>query len=350
MGHYLASLNMQAALLTQLNAPLEVCPVDVGGLDYGQVEVDMLCSGICGAQLQEIRGEKGGPLPHLLGHEGCGTVVQTGVGVTRVKPGDRVVLHWRKADGIESPFPEYLVEAGRGKFSVGTHMRRFTSGKVTTLAQWVLASENRVTPVPAATPPEFCALLGCGLSTALGTIEREAQLLFGETILILGVGGLGSNLILAARMRGAARITAVDPADKEGPALELGADEFHRSLPAGKWDVVIDTSGHPDAISQGLQRVADSGRFILVGQPPPGVAVPLTEARHFFGGEGKQLRATQGGQFRPHLDIPRYVALHAAGKLDLTGIITHRFPLADVNAAIELVRTGQAGRVMVHCR
>ena len=99
---------MKAAILEKLNAPLTVAEIEMPApirLEYGQVQVKILASGICGAQLQEIRGEKGGPLPHLLGHEGCGIVQETGDGVTRVKRGDKVVLHWRKAAGIEAACP-----------------------------------------------------------------------------------------------------------------------------------------------------------------------------------------------------------------------------------------------------
>jgi S-(hydroxymethyl)glutathione dehydrogenase/alcohol dehydrogenase len=101
---------MKAALLTELNAPLVVADVEpVLPLAYGQVLVDVIAAGICGAQLQEIRGEKGGPLPHLMGHEGVGLVNAIGPGVTRMKPGDKVVMHWRKAAGIESAFPRFRV-------------------------------------------------------------------------------------------------------------------------------------------------------------------------------------------------------------------------------------------------
>src|SRR5689334_3705009 len=106
---------MKSAVLAAYHAPLALCDVELTPLQWGQVQVRVQASGICGAQLQEIRGEKIRPaaqieggksdLPHLLGHEGCGIVEKIGVGVTRVKPGDKVVLHWRKAAGIDSPFP-----------------------------------------------------------------------------------------------------------------------------------------------------------------------------------------------------------------------------------------------------
>lgn len=339
---------MKAAILTKLNAPLTVDGIVIPkALAYGQVLVKIRMSGICGAQLQEIAGLKGnaGLLPHLLGHEGSGVVDSVGEGVTRVKAGDQVVLHWRKAAGIEAAFPRY-----EWWVPVAGHLeeRSVGAGKVTTLSEYAVVSENRVTPVPSGTPDELCALLGCGLSTALGTIERDAAVKFGESVLIVGCGGLGANLIRAARMVHAT-VTAMDIFDfKKKLALSLGASEFinfnAEKLPSG-FDVIIDTSGN--GMEKTLPLLAPSGRFIMVGQPKPGMAVRLLNACHLFGGEGKSIKATQGGGFRPELDIPRYIRMHASGSLDIQGIISTRLPLADINRALDLVRRGEASRVMI---
>lgn len=333
---------IRAALLTELNAPLQLCELESEPLQYGQVLCKVIASGICGAQLQEISGTKlGGPLPHPLGHEACVEVVETGVAVTRMKVGDRCVAHWRKGDGVESDFPRYRMGD-----------KTITGGKVTTFSNYSVISENRLTPVPNNTPVELCALLGCGLSTALGTIENEANLKMGETVLIIGCGGLGLNLILASKMRRSSHIYAVDSIAKKGEsAFSTGANTFDDNfdIVCGyfKFDVVIDTTGSTDAIANGLQCLAPSGRFIMVGQPAPGVSIPIHNARHLFDGEGCSIKATQGGMFRPSVDISRYVKLHQDGLLNLDGIVTHRLPLTQINDGIELVRNGQAGRIMI---
>ena len=336
---------MKAAILAEVNMPLLVENVRLPArLDYGQVLVRVLVSGICGAQLQEIAGLKGNVehIPHLLGHEGCGIVEEVGLGVARVKPGDKVVCHWRKAAGIDAPFPWYGWD-GEGGVVGG--------GKVTTLSEKSVVSENRLTPVPADTPPELCALLGCSLSTALGTIESEAAVKFGESVLIVGVGGLGCNLIRCASMANAYPITATDVHDaKRSLALVMGADRYVNTAKEpikGSFDVIIDTAGVGDSMEATLPLLAPSGRFIMVGQPKPGQSVAMLNACHLFQGDGKHICATQGGGFRPHLDIPRYLRLHDAGLLDLDGIITTRLPLDRVNEGIELVRAGQAGRVLI---
>jgi S-(hydroxymethyl)glutathione dehydrogenase/alcohol dehydrogenase len=349
---------MKAAVLTKLNSPIIVADIAMPeSLAYGQVAVKILASGICGAQLQEIRGEKGNAafLPHLLGHEGCGIVEKTGEGVTRVKPGDKVVLHWRKAAGIESACPTYgwwkkpdagASDRAMSRFPVG-------GGRVTTLSEYAVVSENRLTPVPQDTSVELCALLGCGLSTALGTIESEAAVKFGESVLIVGAGGLGCNLIRCACMAKAHPVVSVDVhANKKRVALALGATSYVDSTQEdlskiGRFDVVIDTAGAGDSMEKTLPLLNPSGRFIMVGQPGPGKAVSMTNARHMFEGEGKMIKATQGGGFRPELDIPRYVRMWKAGVLNIDGIITARLPLRQINKGIGLVIAGKASRVLI---
>lgn len=285
-------------------------------------------------------------MPHMLGHEGCGIVEETGPGVTRLCVGQKVVMHWRKAAGLDSEpawFGRRLRRGDRRDSIVG-------AGSVTTLAQYSICSENRLTPVPHDTPPELAALLGCGLSTALGTFENEADLRYGESVLIVGAGGLGCNLIRCACMANAHPIVAMDiHENKRRMAKKLGADSFINSardqMPSDRFDVIIETSGA--AMEATLPLLAPSGRYIVVGQPKPGAAVAIAGARHLFEGDGKTIKATQGGAFRPDRDIPRYVKLWKAGKLSVDGIISNRFPLRRVNEAIRLVERGQAGRVLI---
>jgi S-(hydroxymethyl)glutathione dehydrogenase/alcohol dehydrogenase len=211
-----------------------------------------------------------------------------------------------------------------------------------------VVSENRVTRVPADAPRELCALLGCSLSTALGTIENEAELKFGERILIVGVGGLGSSLILAAKLRGAGYIAACDVHDKAALAHVMGAHEFCYSADVHKtFDVIVDTAGAGDSMASTLPFLRSGGRFIMLGQQRPKDDVLLRNARHMFDGEGKRIIATQGGQFNPSADIPRYIQLWQSGALKLDQLITHRIGLPEINLGIDLVRKGHAGRVLV---
>lgn len=325
---------MKAALLTEINKPLEMAEVELA-CGPGQVLVRVLCSGICGAQLQEIRGEKGTHFPRMLGHEGCGIVERTGG--TKLQVGQKVIMHWRKGSGAESEPPKFQHN--------GT---TFTSGQVTTFSEFSVCSENRLTAVPHETPNELCALLGCGLSTALGVMENEAKLKMGESVLIVGCGGVGLNLIRVAKMMEASLIVGLDHQFKgKGPA-QAGVD-FYCESPTdareilGGYDVIVDTTGYFPAIDM----LAPSGRYIMVGQPGPGASIQIANARHLFDGEGKSIKATQGGGFNPDRDIPRYLQMWKSGHLKLDGIITNQYPFERINEAIELVKSGNAGRVML---
>lgn len=349
---------MKAAILTKFNEPLEIIEIiwHNAPLGYGQVMVEVIASGICGAQLSEIRGDKNpdAPLPRLMGHEAVIRVMDVGQGV-KIPIGSKAIAHWRIGAGIESEHPRWLrVEGEIGK----EYWQDYSAGKITTFSTHSIISENRLTPVSEDTPDELCCLLGCSLSTALGVIENEADVKFGESVLIIGCGGLGLNLILAAKLRQAGIICAIEKnADKGELALAVGATQFMpigenlsaSELARGQFDVVIDTTGNPDRISHGIDLLRGGGRFVMVGQPGPGKDVVIPHAQRMFEGEGKTIIATQGGRFSPSRDIPRYVDAWRQGRLNLDGLISHRLPLSEINQGLDLVRQGQAGRVLIDC-
>ena len=333
---------MKAAVLEKIDAPLAIRDVKPTELKIGQVLVKILVSGLCGAQLHEIRGHKGNArfLPHLMGHEGCGIVEQVGLGVNTVKVGDKVVMHWRPGSGMESPFPEYILDD-----------QIISSGKVTTLSEYSIVSENRVTTIPPETSPVLAAMLGCSLTTALGIIDNECDLKFGESVAVIGCGGVGLNLIQAAQMKSASPIYAVDINENMSIlSVMMGADSFVYNVSdiLQKVDVILDTTGVPPVISSAYNKLAPSGRLILVGQPQPGAEVEIPNAVSMFDGAGKSIRATQGGRTDPEKDIPRYIALAEKGLLEYEGLHTNTFTLDEINDAFDLLRSGDAGRIMIN--
>lgn len=332
---------MKAAVLTQYNHPLELWDIEWAPLKYGQVRVKMISSGICGAQLQEIRGEKGNHLPRLMGHEGVGTVLKIGEGVTTISVGDLVVLHWRKGDGIESASPEW----GNDGIWNGFIANPKTSGQITTFSEETVVSENRVTRIPSETDSDTACLLGCSLSTALGTLEQEARLKMGESLLIIGAGGLGSSLYYASQYFNPSRVTICDKHQKHLTHFKnsdvLWGDWAGLLGLYSTYDVVIDTTGDSGALEAAVERLNPSGRLIMVGQPRG--AFSVKGGHRLFSGEGITIKATQGGGFRPQFDIPRYLAAN----LDVSGVITHRIALEEINECIELVKRGEAGRVLI---
>lgn len=326
------SLNV---VLTELNKPLAWEEVELTPLQFGQVKVRILTSGLCGAQLQEIAGLKGnaGFLPHLMGHEGCGIIEEVGQGV-RLKVGQKVVMHWMKGAGIESDFPSYIF---RGK--------KISSGKVTTLGEYSICSENRLTPVPDETPNGLCSLLGCGMTTAFGAINNEAAVKIGERVLILGCGGLGLNLAYGSRLVGAGLIEGVDIEDKSQLFTLNGGHFFYQAdindyFLAAKYDVIFDTTGHAPLIEQAIPLLDDEGRFVLIGQPK----TPVSFTSSLFGAKGKRIIASQGGKTNPAVDIPRYVGM----SLDFSRLITHSFPMEEINKAVKILRAGKCGRIILY--
>ena len=341
---------MRAAILVRQREPLVVGEVELPReLLHGQVLVRVRYSGICGSQLGEIDGVKGEypHLPHLLGHEGSGTVLAVGGGVRTVAPGADVVLHWMAGQGLRSDPPAYQWQG-----------RKLNAGFVTTFNEYAVVSENRVTPVPPGVGLDLAALFGCAVTTGFGVIDNKAEVKLGQSVAVLGAGGVGLSMIQGAALAGAWPIVAVDRyANRLDLAQAMGATHCVNAAacdmepalraifgPAGA-DVVIDNTGVPAVIQAAYRLLGAKGRLILVGVPAKGAEVSLhTLPLHF----GKQITGTKGGECAPDLDIPRYGRLCAAGRLDLSGLITERFGLGEINTAIARMRDGSmAGRCLI---
>jgi S-(hydroxymethyl)glutathione dehydrogenase/alcohol dehydrogenase len=340
---------IKAAILVEQGQPLIIDDVSFSSLEVGQVLVRIHVSGICGSQLGEIIGVKGPDkyLPHLLGHEACGTVVDIGPGVKHVKKDDLVVMHWRKGAGIESEPPKYL---WRGK--------KLNSGLITTFSNFSVVSENRLTSIPANSSRDIAALFGCAITTGFGVIENNAKLKIGESLLVYGAGGVGLNIIQAAALVSAFPIIAVDlhPQRLE-LAKQMGAshtinsstqnvgDELKKILSDSLLDCFIDNTGLPSVIEFGYEHTKKDGRIILVGVPKQGATTSLfTLPMHF----GKTIAGSHGGESLPNQDIPRYSQLFENKKIDMMMLVTERYPLEQINLAINRMRSGElAGRCMI---
>ncbi len=338
-----------AAILVEQKQPLRLEEIEIPRLAQGQVLVQVLCSGICGSQLGEIDGAKGPDayLPHLLGHEGAGIVRECGPGVRHVKVGDKVVLHWRKGLGLESLPPKYQSALGS-----------VNAGWVTTFNEYAVVSENRVTAVPADFDPEVASLFGCAVTTGFGVVNNNAQLRIGESVVVLGAGGIGLSVIQGARLAGAYPIIAVDLVESRMElATKLGAHfaihgrsadleaEILRIAGKDGVDVAIDNTGNPRVIELGYRVTKATGRTVLVGVPSKGQTVSIeTLPLHFE----KSISGSHGGECRPERDIPNYVRLTQAGLVDFRQCLARRFPLTDINLAIQQMRDGTlAGRAII---
>ena len=341
--------SMTAAILVAQRQPLVVDTVRLPeSLDVGQVLVKIAYSGICGSQLGEIDGVKGPDryLPHLFGHEGSGEIVAIGPGVTVVAPGDTVVMHWRKGPGINARPPLYSWQNAP-----------LNAGQVTTLSEYAIVAENRVTPVPTGSDLKLLPLFGCAVTTGFGIVCNNAQLSIGQSLVVLGAGGIGLNVIQAAAMVSAYPIVAVDlvpgrlelaremgathSLDGRDPELESKIREI-----APKADAVVDNTGNNKVIEMGYRLTGPAGRLVLVGVPAADRDITIHSLPMHF---GKTIVGCHGGDCQPHEDIPRLLRLVDAGRLDLGPLITDHAPLADINAAIAGMRDGSSrGRWLIH--
>jgi S-(hydroxymethyl)glutathione dehydrogenase/alcohol dehydrogenase len=338
----------KAAILVQSREPLVVDEIALPeALGVGQVLVKVLYSTICGAQLNEIAAAKGPDkfLPHLLGHEASAQVVEIGLGVTTVKPGDTVVLHWRPSQGIQCQPPAYQ-----------WHGKKLNAGWVTTFSDYAVVSENRMTVIPPDYNLRDAPLLGCAVTTAAGVINNDANVKIGESVVIFGVGGVGLNVVQFAELAGANPIVAVDLVDAKldmaksrgathvlnGNAVSDMDAEIRKIVGAKGPDKVIETTGAKSVIELAYNLTHADGTCVLVGVPSEKVSI-YTLPIHF----NKVLTGSHGGDAVPHVDIPRLIRLIEAGRLSFEGLITHEFPLDDINAALDVVRSGTAGRVLL---
>lgn len=339
---------MKAAILVEQKKPLVIDEIKIPDLEYGQVLVKVVCSGICGSQIGEIDGVKGQDkfLPHLLGHEGGGIVSEIGQGVTRVKKGDYVVMHWRKGFGIESPTPKY---------KWGNKI--VNAGWVTTFNEYAVVSENRLTPIPKDIDPEIATLMGCAITTGFGVINNNAGLKIGESIAIFGVGGVGLCIVQGAALVSANPIIAIDIydhklklAEKFGATYTINSlktdvkEEIEKIIGKDGVDVAVDNTGIVKVIEIAYCVTSASGRTILVGVPPMNERVSIyTLPLHF----DKIITGSYGGETNPSVDIPKYIALYQKGKFDLKNMITHSFYLDDINEAIVAIRSGEIVKCII---
>ena len=342
-------MKTRAAILVEQKKPLVIEEVEMPALKLGQVLVKVLASGICGSQIGEINGVKGPDrfLPHLLGHEGCGTVLEVGEGVRTVKPGDRVVLHWRKGAGLESVTPTY-----------GSRLGTVNAGWVTTFNEHAIVSENRVTTVPPGFDVEAAALFGCAVTTAFGVVTNNAQVAIGQSVAVFGAGGIGLSIVQGSALAGAHPIIAIDLVDARlDLARTLGAThtinsqstdvaaEIASIVGGDGVDVAIDNTGNVDVIALASRLTNAHGRTVLVGVPPKGATAAIsTLPLHFE----KRLVGSHGGESRPDVDIPRFVRLVQDGRLSFAGVVGRRYGLDEVNEAIADMTSGRlAGRAIL---
>jgi len=342
---------LKAAVLTNLNSDLEIMELEVPELTRGQILVKIKAAGICGAQINQKKGIKINPkfLPCLMGHEGSGIVEKIGKGVTKVKEGDKVVLHWRPSKGLESDFPKY-----KSKREV------IGSGLVTTFSEYSVVSENRLTKVTSKLDFPQLSLFGCAITTGMGIVDNEINLKKNESIAVFGVGGVGLNVIIASKLKNAYPIIAIDRSSaKLKKSKELGATHFInttdvKNLEEELKNIIpsfpkynVETTGNINLIAKSYECLSSGGTAVLVGQPNNNEKLILENFVSNY--IGKTLLDTSGGKINPDKDIQKYLDLLMSSNINLENLIYEYYSLEDINKAFKLIEEGNDfyGRVVI---
>jgi S-(hydroxymethyl)glutathione dehydrogenase/alcohol dehydrogenase len=341
---------MKAAVLYETGKPLIVEDgIEIPVLQSGQVLVKVAYSGICRSQLMEVRGKRGEDdyLPHLLGHEASGWVVEAGVGVTKVKPGDKVVLTWIKGKGIDCKGAKYKL----GDTTIN-------SGAVTTFSDYTIVSENRCVVLDEDIPMDLAALLGCAVPTGAGIVFNTLRPDKDTSIAVFGVGGIGLSVILGAKVHECRQIIAVDINSKKlEMAREFGATDIinckiedpvkriHQITDGQGADYSVEAAGRAEVIQSAFQSIKyNGGLCVIAGHPDCKERIQLDP---FDLIRGKKIEGSWGGECKPDRDIAKYVKYYKNGKFPLEKMISQVYSLEEINQAFSELENGRAHRILI---
>lgn len=356
---------MQAAVCYEFGQPLEIEELTIDPPQTGEVKVKLAATAICHSDVHLIRGEWGGDLPVVAGHESAGIVAAVGPGVNTVQPGDHVVVSLLRSCGrcffcqTGSPYNCHGVFAlqSESRLRNGRGQRVHHGINTASFAEYTIVEQSQCVKIPASVPLDCAALLACGVITGLGAVTNTAKIAPRSSVAVIGVGGVGLNSVQGAALAGARQVVAVDRLDnKLAAALSFGATH---TVNATKEDAVptvlkltgdlgVDyafvTVGSAAAVSQAFDMIRPGGTVVVVGLPRAEDTVALNIHRMV---SERHLVGSPMGSTRLSVDVPRLVELYQQGKLKLAELISGRYPLAQINAAIESMERGEALRNVI---
>ncbi|MGH3140805.1 MAG: alcohol dehydrogenase catalytic domain-containing protein [Gaiellales bacterium] len=350
----------RAAVCHRFGEPFSLEEVSLSDPREDEVRVQLEACAICHSDVAYADGAWGGSVPTVLGHEACGLVADTGPGVASLRTGQRVVVSLIRhcgacvrcragepalctaAFGLDERSPIAL--AGGGRIEQGLRCGAF--------ADEVVVHASQAVPVPRHLPAASLSVLGCAVLTGVGAAERAGGVRPGDTVVVIGAGGVGLNAIQGAVIAGAGHVIAIDVADEKlaaarafGATAGLNVRSADPGSLAGAADVVIATAGSARAVEQGLALVRRGGTLVVVGMPASGEEARFDPTR--LAHDGMRIVGTKMGSARPADDIPRLVALYEDGRLKLDELVTATYPLDRINEAADAMRRGEAIRNVI---
>lgn len=359
-------MHVKAAICHAFGEPLRIATLALAEPGEGEVLVDMRACAICHSDISYADGDWGGPLPAVYGHEAAGVVAGTGPGVGRVKRGDHVVVTLIRSCGhchhclrhsqvmCEEVFP--LDRKGPLSLTDGSPCDQGL--RTGAFADKVVVHESQLVPIPADLPFDAASLLACGVITGVGAVVNTAKVAPGQSVAVIGCGGVGLNSIQGAALAGAGPLIALDiNAEKRAAARRFGAshdfdpaDPHHaaavRKLTAGRGvDFVFVTVGAEAALAGAQRYIGRNGAVIVVGMPANGVRIPYDPGK--LAAWNQRIIGSKMGDARIGHDIPLLIEHYRRGRLRLDELITGRYRLSAINEAIAEVRAGRALRNVI---
>jgi S-(hydroxymethyl)mycothiol dehydrogenase len=355
---------VQGVIARAKGRPVELETVLVPDPGPGEAVVAVSTCGVCHTDLHYREGGINDEFPFLLGHEAAGTVEQVGEGVTEVAPGDFVILNWRAVCGQcracrrGRPWYCFQTHNARQKMTLADGTELSPALGIGAFAEKTLVAAGQCTKVDPAASPAAAGLLGCGVMAGLGAALNTGGVGRGDSVAVIGCGGVGTAAVVGARLGGAGRIIAVDlDARKLATARRLGAThtvdssttdpvEAIRELTGGFGaDLVIDAVGRPETYRQAFYARDLAGTVVLVGVPTPEMRLDLPLLDVF--GRGGALKSSWYGDCLPSRDFPMLIDLYLQGRLDLDAFVSETIPLTGVEEAFGRMRAGEVLRSVV---
>lgn len=358
------SRQVKGVVSVRKGAQVELRTITVPDPGAGEVTVDILACGVCHTDLHYREGGISDDFPFLLGHEAAGTVAQVGPGVTHVAPGDYVILNWRAVCGrcraCERGRPWYCFDTANAtqKMTLEDGTELSPALGIGAFAEATLVAAGQCTKIDASAPPEVAGLLGCGVMAGIGAAINTGEVTRGDSVAVIGCGGVGAAAVAGSLLAGATKIIAVDLDDRKlAVAKTLGATHTINSREADPVaavqgltggfgaDVVIDAVGRAETWKQAFYARDLAGTVVLVGVPTPEMMleVPLLDVF----GRGGRLKSSWYGDCLPERDFPMLINLYLQGRLPLDRFVSEKIGLGDVEAAFDAMSRGDVLRSVV---
>lgn len=358
------AVQVQGIVAREKGAPVTLETIIVPDPGPGEARVKVLACGVCHTDLHYRQGAINDQFPFLLGHEAAGIVESVGPDVTDVAPGDYVILNWRAVCGQcraclrGRPWYCFNTHNATQKMTLLDGTELSPALGIGAFAEMTLVAAGQCTKVDPAAAPEVAGLLGCGVMAGLGAAINTGGVTRGDTVAVIGCGGVGDAAIAGARLAGARTIIAVDIDDRKLElAKQFGAthtvnsrnidpvEAIREATEGFGADVVIEAIGRPETYEQAFYARDLAGTVVLVGVPEPDMRLDLPLIEYF--GRGGALKSSWYGDCLPSRDFPMLIDLYLQGRLPLDQFVSEKISVGDVEAAFEKMHHGDVLRSVV---